>query len=82
MFELDDIQEPVCVVAIDKGTGYVVTCTSCDDKDANKYAKYYRSHGYRSQILTYEVFDQWLKREANERRKNNAEVTEMANKVV
>lgn len=70
MDELDNIQEPVCVVAIDKGTGYVITCTSCDGKDANKYAKYYRSHGYRSQILTYEVFDQWLEHESKERNLN------------
>lgn len=78
----DDIQEPVCVVAINKGTGYVVTCTSCDGKDANKYAKYYRNQGYRSQILTYEVFDKWLEQEAKERRKNNAEITEMVGTVV
>ena len=68
MIELDDNQEPVCVVAIDKGIGYVITCTSCDRKDANKYAKYYRSKGYRSQILTYEILNEWLGREMKEKK--------------
>ena len=27
----------VCVVALDKGTGFIKTVTSCDKQDAQKY---------------------------------------------
>ena len=60
----------VCVVARDKHTGYVKTCTSCDIENANKYAKYYRSVGYNSQIVTYEKLHEILEKEKKERMNN------------
>ena len=59
----------VCVVALDKNTGYIVTCTSCEKEDAQKYAKYYRGVGYNSKVLTYEEFEQMQRKELEERRK-------------
>lgn len=50
----------VCVVAIDKNTGYIKTTTSCDIEDSQKYAKYYRSIGYNAKVLTYEELDKML----------------------
>lgn len=44
----------VCVVAIDKYTKQIKTCTSCDKSDSQKYAKYYRSIGYNAKVVTYE----------------------------
>ena len=41
----------VCVAAFDKGTGYIGPVTSCDAKDAQHYAKYYRSIGYNARVL-------------------------------
>ena len=49
--------EVVFVAAMDKGTGFIRTGTSCDRKDASHYAKYYRSIGYNARILTYEELE-------------------------
>lgn len=57
----------VCVVALDKGTGFIRTVTSCDDADAQKYAKYYRSIGYNSRVLTYEELEEYQRKEDAER---------------
>lgn len=35
----------VCVIATEKHTGFIKTCTSCDRENANHYTKYYRSIG-------------------------------------
>lgn len=60
--------EVVFVAAMDKGTGYIRTGTSCDRKDANQYAKYYRSIGYNARILTYDELDKLEEQEKLERR--------------
>lgn len=59
--------EVVFVAAMDKGTGYIRTGTSCDRKDANHYAKYYRSIGYNARILTYDELDKLEEQEKLER---------------
>ena len=59
--------EMVFVAAMDKGTGFIRTGTSCDRKDAGHYAKYYRSIGYNAQILTYDELDQIQEQEKQER---------------
>lgn len=60
--------EVVCVVAFDKRTRYIRTITSCKRKDANHYARYYRSIGYIARILTYEELEKAQAEEAKERR--------------
>ena len=60
--------EVVFVAAMDKGTGYIRTGTSCDRKDANRYAKYYRGVGYNARILTYEELEKLEECERTERR--------------
>lgn len=60
--------EVVFVAALDKGTGRIKTGTSCDRKDAGRYAKYYRSIGYNARILTYEELDKIEEQERTERR--------------
>lgn len=59
--------EVVFVAATVKGTGRIKTGTSCDRKDANRYAKYYRSIGYNARILTYEELDKIEEQERTER---------------
>jgi|UniRef100_N1ZWY1 hypothetical protein len=59
----------VCVVALDKNTGWIKTCTSCDKEDSQKYAKYYRSIGYNSKVVTYEELEELQKKESEERKK-------------
>lgn len=59
--------EVVFVAAMDKGTGRIKTGTSCDRKDANHHAKYYRSIGYNARILTYEELDKIEEQERTER---------------
>ena len=60
--------EVVFVAALDKGTGFIRTGTSCDRKDANHYAKYYRNIGYNARILTYEELEKLEEEEKTERR--------------
>ena len=60
--------EVVFVAAMDKGTGHIRTGTSCDRKDANHYAKYYRNIGYNARIFTYEELEKLEERERTERR--------------
>lgn len=60
--------EVVFVAALDKRTGFIRTGTSCDRKDANHYAKYYRNIGYNARILTYEELEKLEEQERTERR--------------
>ena len=48
----------VCVIATEKHTGLIKTCTSCDRENANHYSQYYRSIGYNSRTVTYEELEQ------------------------
>lgn len=57
----------VCVIATEKHTGFIKTCTSCDREDANRYAKYYRGIGYNSRIVSYEELEKILEEEKHER---------------
>ena len=59
--------EVVFVAAMDKGIGYRRTGTSCERKDANHYAKYYRSIGYNARILTYEELKKIEEQEKSEK---------------
>ena len=61
-------KEVVFVAVLDKGTGFIRTGTSCDRKDANHYAKYYRNIGYNARILTYEELEKLEEEEKTERR--------------
>lgn len=58
----------VCVVALDKNTGYIGPVTSCAAEDAQRYAKYYRSIGYRAKVVDYDTLEEMQKRETAERR--------------
>ena len=61
----------VCVVALDKGTGFIKTVTSCDTQDAQKYAKYYRNIGYNSRVLRYDELEEMQSEELKLRRCNS-----------
>ena len=56
----------VCVIATEKHTGLIKTCTSCDKENANRYTKYYRSIGYNSRTVTYEDLEQIYEKEKQE----------------
>ena len=53
-----DIDNDVCVAAFDKHTGFIGPTTSCLLKDAQKYAKYYRSIGYNSRVITFDELEE------------------------
>lgn len=61
----------VCVVALDKGTGFIKTVTSCDKQDAQKYAKHYRNIGYNARVLRYDELEEMQKEELKLRRCNS-----------
>lgn len=61
----------VCVVALDKGTGFIKTVTSCDKQDAQKYAKHYRNIGYNARVLRYDELEETQKEELKLRRCNS-----------
>ena len=61
----------VCVVVLDKGTGFIKTITSCDKQDAQKYAKYYRNIGYNSRVLRYDELEEMQSEELKLRRCNS-----------
>lgn len=64
--------DAVCVMAIDPYTRLSVTCTSCDRKDAQRYAKYYSSIGYRVKTLEYgEELDRFHEMERRVRMREN-----------
>ena len=56
----------VCVIATEKHTGFIKTCTSCDRENADTYTKYYRSIGYNSRIVTYEELKEIQEKEKQE----------------
>lgn len=63
--------DTVYVVAIDKNTGFSVTSTSCDFKDAERYAKYYRRiKNYCARIMDEDELNEFLEREYEVRNKN------------
>lgn len=47
----------VVAVAFDKSTGRIMTCTICSKEDSQVYAKYYRSIGYKSKVMTHDELD-------------------------
>lgn len=57
------MKNDVCVVALDKRTNFIQTVTSCHLEDSQKYAKYYRSIGYNSKVLSYEELEQMQEKE-------------------
>lgn len=61
------MEEVVFVAAIK--AGQIITGTSCDRSDAQRYAKYYRGIGYKSRVMTYEEleeFEEKYKKECQE----------------
>lgn len=60
-------EDIVCVVALDKNTKEIKTCTSCNKADAQKYAQYYRKNGYNSKVLTYDELEDMQKQESETR---------------
>ena len=63
----------VCVVALDRRTGFIKTVTSCDKQDAQKYAKHYRNIGYNARVLRYDELDEMQTEELKLRRCNSVE---------
>lgn len=59
----------VAVVAFDKNTKQSKAITSCDKKDAQTYAKYYRKIGYNARVMEYDELDELVKRESKEMKK-------------
>jgi len=55
--------------AIDKNTGFFVTCTHCESKEmAVRTAKYYRSIGYNAKVFTEDKYEQANKENYNKLR--------------
>lgn len=61
------MNDTVCVVALDRYTKQIKTCTSCNKADSQKYAKYYRIIGYNAKVVTYEELEVMQKKESEER---------------
>ena len=61
-----DNNEVVAVVGLHKGTKSIKAVTSCERKDAQQFAKYYRSIGYGARIVTYDELDTLLDKERAE----------------
>ena len=59
----------VAVVAFDKNTKQSKAITSCDKKDAQTYAKYYRKIGYNARVMEYDELDELVRRESKEMKK-------------
>lgn len=57
-----DNNEVVAVVGFDSA-GCSKAATSCCRKDAQRYAKHYRSIGYRARVMTYDELDSLLDKE-------------------
>lgn len=57
----------VAVLALDKGTGFIQTVTSCLMEDSQHYAKHYRSIGYNARVVDYEELNKMLEEESNYR---------------
>ena len=63
------MDEVVCVIALNSA-GFIKTCTSCDRSDSQHYARYYRSIGYRSRVVTYEELEKIQEKESQLRLAN------------
>lgn len=57
-----DNNEIVAVVGFDSANSSKAV-TSCYRKDAQRYAKYYRSIGYHARVMTYDELDSLLDKE-------------------
>ena len=60
-----DNNEIVAVVGFDSANSSKAV-TSCYRKDAQRYAKYYRSIGYHARVMTYDELDTLLDNERAE----------------
>ncbi len=56
------MEDIVCVVALDTA-GFIKTCTSCEREASAHYARYYRSIGYKSRVVTYEELEAMQQKE-------------------
>lgn len=63
------MSDAVAVVAFDKNSKQSKAVTSCDRKDAQKYAKYYRGIGYNARVMEYSELDELISRESKEMKK-------------
>lgn len=63
------MSDVVAVVAFDKNSKQSKTVTSCDRKDAQTYAKYYRGIGYNARVMEYNELDELIRRESKEMKK-------------
>lgn len=61
------MSDVVAVVAFDKNSKQSKAVTSCDSKDAQTYAKYYRGIGYNARVMDYDELDELIKQENEER---------------
>lgn len=61
------MQEQVVVLGLDKYNGYIKATTICDKADSQRYAKYYRSIGYGSKVVTFDELDKIIECEREER---------------
>ena len=59
----------VAVVAFDKNTKQSKAITSCDKKDAQTYAKYYRKIGYNARVMEYDEVEKLIRQESDEMKK-------------
>lgn len=59
----------VAVLGLDKGTGFIKAVTSCLMEEAQRFAKYYRSIGYKAKIVGYEELTKMLEEEKQYRMK-------------
>ena len=59
----------VAVVAFDKNTRKSKAVTSCNKKNAQTYAKYYRRIGYNARVMEYDKVDKLIRRESEEMKK-------------
>ena len=63
------MSDVVAVVAFDKNSKQSKAVTSCDRKDAQTYAKYYRGIGYNARVMEYNELDELIRRESKEIKK-------------
>ena len=63
------MSDAVAVVAFDKNSKQSKAVTSCERKDAQKYAKYYRGIGYNARVMEYSELDDLISRESKEMKK-------------
>ena len=54
----------VIVLAFDKNTKLIKASVSCDETDAYRHARYFRSIGYNARIVTYDMLPFYEQRNA------------------